>query len=238
LFAPIADLLGDRDLVLAPTGDLHALPWPLLGQCRGRPLSVVPSGSMWWRAAARPVPPGAPVLVSGPAPEYAGAEVAAIAARLPGATLLDGAGAGVSTALSMMDGAATGHIACHGEFRADNPLFSHLRLVDGPLTVYDLSALRQPPGLLVLSACDAGLSAVHPGDELLGLSAALLGLGTRAVVASLGPVDDEATRDLMVDFHVRVAAGAVPSIALARAQTAVTGEAWLSAASFVCLGAA
>jgi CHAT domain-containing protein len=110
-------------------------------------------------------------------------------------------------------------------------------MVDGPMTVYDLSALSRPPGLLVLSACDSGLSAVHPGDELQGLCAALLGLGSSAVVASLGPVDDLATRDLMVDFHDRLRAGHSPSEALAAAQARLAPEYATTGGSFVCLGA-
>jgi CHAT domain-containing protein len=129
------------------------------------------------------------------------------------------------------------HIATHGEFRADNPLFSYLQLVDGPLTVYDLSALRRPPPLLVLSACDTGLSAVHPGDELQGLSAALLGLGTRSVVASLGPVDDGATRKLMLDFHKRLQTGVGAATALAAAQSALDPAYHTTGSSFICLGA-
>ena len=34
------------------------------------------------------------------------------------------------------------HLACHGSFRTDNPLFSTLSLADGPLTVYDLERAR------------------------------------------------------------------------------------------------
>ena len=54
------------------------------------------------------------------------------------------------------------------------------RVADGPLTVYDLEAMARPPGWIVLSVCDTGCSEVHPGDELMGTSAALLSLGTRA----------------------------------------------------------
>jgi tetratricopeptide (TPR) repeat protein len=237
LLAPLADLLGDRALVLAPTGALHALPWPMLVACRDRSLSVVPSSALWWQAATRPPRDGAVVLVAGPAPEYAAAEVAAIQARLGEATVLSGSRARVAPVLSTLDGAGIAHIASHGIFRADNPLFSHLRMVDGPMTVYDLSALSRPPGLLVLSACDSGLSAVHPGDELQGLCAALLGLGSSAVVASLGPVDDLATRDLMVDFHDRLRAGHSPSEALAAAQARLAPEYATTGGSFVCLGA-
>ena len=237
LLEPIADLIGDRSLVLVPTGALHALAWPMLDLCRERPVTVAPSSWLWWRASQQPEATGAVVLVAGPAPEQAATEVAAIGERVRGATALSGGRARVSDVLTALDGAASAHIASHGVFRADNPLFSHLQLIDGPMTVYDLSALRQAPNLLVLSACDSGLSMVHPGDELQGLSAALLGLGTRVVVASLGPVDDVATRRMMVDFHGRMLSGSAPSEALALAQSALDPEYATTGGSFICMGA-
>lgn len=237
LLVPVADLIGARPLVLAPTGALHALAWPMLELCRGRSVSVVPSSWLWWRAARQPDAAGGVVLVAGPAPEQAAAEVIAIGARIAGARVLSGRRANVAGVLAALDGAASAHIASHGVFRADNPQFSHLQLVDGPMTVYDLSALRQAPNLLVLSACDGGLSAVHPGDELQGLSAALLGLGTRVVVASLGPVDDGATRRLMVDFHERMGTGLGAATALAAAQEAFDPNYDTTAGNFVCMGA-
>jgi CHAT domain-containing protein len=194
-------------------------------------------------------PGAATVLVGGQAPAEAVAEVRAIAEVLAAgkvlaagephrdATVLTGSRAGVAAVLAAVDGTGCAHLATHGSFRADNPLFSHLRLADGPLTVYDLSGLGRPPALLILSACDSGLSAVHPGDELQGLSAAMLGLGTRAVVASLGPVRDEATRALMVDLHRHLSRGAAPAAALAAAQAALDPSDASTAGSFVCLGA-
>jgi CHAT domain-containing protein len=56
-------------------------------------------------------------------------------------------------------------------------------------------------------------------------------------VASTGPVDDEATRTLMTDFHKRLAAGAGAAAALAAAQLAADPAHWCSTAAFVCFGA-
>lgn len=237
LLGGIAGLLADRELVLAPTGALHALPWAMLASCRARPVSVSPSSWQWFRARQRPAPDGPVVLISGPGPAHAATEVAALHRQMPGAQALTGTAATVASALGALGGARWGHLACHGTFRADNPLFSHLSLADGPMTVADLSALRRPPGLLVLSSCDAGLSAVHPGDELQGLAVSLLGLGTRTVIASLGPVDDETTAGLIADLYARLRAGSPPAAALAAAQAAAAPEHAVSAANFVCLGA-
>jgi len=140
----------------------------------------------------------------------------------------------VPPVLTALDGADIAHIAAHGIFRADNPMFSHLSLADGPLTVYDLLPVRHPPRLMVLSACEAGRSAVFDGNELMGLAAAVLGLGTRTLIASVCPVDDEAASGLMVDLYRRLQAGAGPAEALAAARAATDSAA---TAGFVCFGA-
>src|SRR5262249_10944157 len=92
----------------------------------------------------------------------------------------------VTSTLQALDGAALAHLACHGHFRSDSPLFSSLELADGPLNVYDLQNLRRPPGIVVLSACDLALSRLHPGDELLGVAARPAGPGPARVAPGVG----------------------------------------------------
>lgn len=254
LLDPVVDLIGDGSLVLVPTGALHAMPWAMLPRLRGRSMTVAPSAAIWWRVAAQPPLDGPTVLVGAPSAAQAAAEVEQIAAdhranyranhgashragRRPAPTVLAGERARVATALAALDGAAIGHIASHGEFRVDNPLFSFLMLADGPLTVYDLSALRRPPALLVLSGCETGLAEVHPGDELMGLVSALLNMGTATVVASTGAVDDGATRLLMRDLYAHLADGHPPATALALAQSRADPAQRASTDSFVCFGA-
>jgi CHAT domain-containing protein len=133
-----------------------------------------------------------------------------------------------------LEGASVAHVAAHARFRADNGLWSSIELADGPLTVYELEQLRAPPGLVVLSACQSGLSTVRPGDEVMGFVTALLGLGARTVVASLAPVDDRASHDLMVAFHQRLHDGDRPAAALTAARALSPGAAGLAQ---VCFGA-
>jgi CHAT domain-containing protein len=132
------------------------------------------------------------------------------------------------------------HVAAHGAFRADSPLFSSLRAVDGPLTVYDLEHLRRVPSTVVLSACDAATAAALAGDELLGTSAALLGLGVASIVAAVGLVPDAATGRFMVALHGALAAGVAvaDALALARSQAMVSDDPGdrAAAALFLCLG--
>src|SRR5205085_3662887 len=161
---------------------------------------------------------GGVVLVAGPDVPHAPDELDALARLYPSARRIDAADAAAATVLAAIDGARLAHVAAHGNFRADNPLFSSLRVADGPVTVYDFEALRRAPATLVLSACESGLSDVRPGDELMGLASVLLALGTNVLVASIIPVPDEATRALMCVFHERLAAGEPAAQALAAAQ--------------------
>ena len=109
--------------------------------------------------------------------------------------------------LSALDGAWLAHIAAHGRFRADSPLFSSLRMHDGPLTVYDFEQLHRAPYRLVLSSCDSGVLAPAGAEELLGLVSSLLPLGTAGIIASMVPLNDHAVVPLMVDLHRHLRGG-------------------------------
>ncbi|MDP9795142.1 tetratricopeptide (TPR) repeat protein [Catenuloplanes nepalensis] len=242
LFGPIRDRLAPGPLVLVPAGALHATPWALLATCHGRPVTVAPSASIWLTAATSSRSTATRrVLVAGPGLPHAEHEVHRLAELLTPDTLLTGRSATAEAVLRAMDGAALLHIAAHGRFRADNPMFSALRLADGPLTVYDLERLARPPATVILSACDSGLSAVHPGEELMGLAAALLRRGTRAVLGSVLPVADRPSLDLMLGLHRRLPATPLAT-ALAAAQTAAMpsdlDDRAATAAAFTCFGAA
>ncbi|HZV27179.1 MAG TPA: CHAT domain-containing tetratricopeptide repeat protein [Acidothermaceae bacterium] len=237
LMRPVLDVIGDREVVLVPTGQLHALPWPTLPSLRGRPVSVAPSATTWLAAMRANSPTRARarrrvVLVAGPNLEHAEPEVAALAKLYDAPQILTGADATADVVRQAIDGAELVHIAAHGRFRADNPQFSAIELADGPLTVYDLERMRRGPRRLVLSACDSGLSAVHAGDELMGLVGAVFSLGTSTLIASVVPVADDLTEALMVELHDELCAGATPAHALATAQTRVQVD------GFVCFGAA
>jgi hypothetical protein len=232
LVKPLTDAVGDTPLVIVPTGALHALPWAALPSLRGRPLVVAPSLALWSDLARRRRSQRRKTaLVAGPRLRYAAREVRELGALRPGATVLHGRAATAEATLRALDGAALAHLACHGHFRADSPLFSSLELADGPLNVYELQQLAHAPELVVLSACDLALSALHPGDELLGFAAALLGMGTRTIVASVVPVPDAAARRLMLAFHRELLAGVRPAAALAHVQAGA------KTAGFICLGA-
>lgn len=241
LFGPVRGRLGDRPLVVVPAGALHGVAWAGLPSCAGRPVTVAPSAAVWLRATGRATPAGGAVLAAGPRLPDGETEVRRIGRLLPAARLLTGRQATVDAVTSALDGAELAHIAAHGRFRADNPLFSTVELADGPLTAYELERLPRPPGCVVLSACDSGLSGVRPGEEVLGFTAVLLALGTRSLIAAVLPVPADLTTALMLDLHRRMRAGVAPAPALAGAQhdlaTRDGGRAHATAAAFACFGA-
>ena len=242
LLAPAVTDIVDRPLVIVPTGPLHVLPWSVLPSNRGRAVTVAPSACVWHRAvtAADDGRPQSIVLAAGPRLAHAEAEVKALARRYRGARVFTSRRATCEALGAALDGATLAHLAAHGRFRSDNPLFSCVEVADGALTVYDLERLDRAPLVVVLSACDSGVSAVRPGDELMGLTAAVLTLGARTLVASVVPVPDAATRPLMLSLHAGLRAGLTPATALARAQarSADAGPgAAAAAAAFVCFGA-
>jgi CHAT domain-containing protein len=110
------------------------------------------------------------------------------------------------------------HLATHGDFRPDNPIFSGLALADGWLTTLDIFNLRLRASLVTLSACQTGRSVIGGGDELLGLMRAFLSAGAASLVLSLWAVEDTSTAKLMEHFYMNLAAGQSKRAALQLAQ--------------------
>ena len=101
------------------------------------------------------------------------------------------------------------------------------------MSVYELERLSRAPRTVVVAACDAAVSDVRLGDELLGTAAALFGLGVQSVIAPVMPVPDGITTPFMVSLHRHLRAGRTPSEALARA---CAGPDQAVAMAFVCIG--
>ena len=112
------------------------------------------------------------------------------------------------------------HLATHGFFRADAPLFSVLHLADGGLTAGDLEEWNLPyVRLVTLSACETGVS-LSRGSDLLGLARGFFRAGARQLVVSLWAVDDVSTPGLMACFYGALQAGKKAASALQEAQVA------------------
>ncbi|WP_431039515.1 CHAT domain-containing protein [Streptomyces sp. P9-1] len=241
LLGPAAAHLGDGPVVIVPPGRLHRVPWALLPSLRERVVSVSPSASSWLRAReTRPPRGGRQVLVRGPGLATGGAEVTRLADRYRGATVLEHRDATVPRVLTELDGAGLAHIAAHGTFRTDGPLFSALRMADGPLIVHDFERLGRSPYRIILSCCDTARFATVGADELLGLVTALLPLGTAGVVACSAPVNDAAVVPLMLALHEGLAKGLPLPEALRDARSAMPDDALHRATgwAFTAFGAA
>lgn len=229
---PLAAELGDRPLVVVPVGPLHTLPWAALPGLRERPVNVASGATAWLRARwSRGPRPAAPPLVSaaaGPALAHAQAEVAHVLACHPRGREMPGRIAPVLEALRTAD---VVHLAAHGMFHARSPLVSGITLEDGSLMAYDLLEVTHSARLVVLSACNSGMSRTPMEGTPLGLPGTFLAKGVSCVIAGMVPVGDETAKAMMSAFHELLAAGQPPDAALACA-AAKTGE-----YGFSCFGA-
>jgi tetratricopeptide (TPR) repeat protein len=232
--------LGDGPVVVIPPARFRAVPWTLMPSLRDRVVTVAPSASAWLRARRmRPPSPRRVVLVTGPGLATKGAEIEPLVSRYPGATLLGHGNATAGQVLTALDGAWLAHIAAHGTFRADNPMFSSILLDDGPLIVHDFERLGRAPYHLVLAGCDSGVAAAVGADELLGLVSSLMPLGAAGIAASVVPVNDIAVVPVMAALHEALQRGATLPEALLAARRAAGGDplAEATAHSFLALGA-
>jgi hypothetical protein len=239
LLGDAARVLGDGPVVISPTARLHAAPWAMLPALADVPVTIAPSAALWLQARARTSGDGARVLVAGPGLESGGAEIDVLARRHPDAVLLRAEAATVERTLAALDGAAVAHIAAHGRFRDDSPMFSSLDLDDGPLTVHDFERLDRAPYRMVLSACESGVMAPIGAGEMLGLVAAMLSMGSAGVVSSVARVNDQATADMMLDVHGAMDDGEALGSVLLRARRGARGDRVheATAAAFLALGA-
>ncbi len=241
LIGPAIRHLGDGPVIIVPPARLHTIPWALLPALRDRVFSVAPSAGAWMRARSAPVPGRRNItLARGPGLASNGAEIPLVAQMYDDVTVLGGDEATTEKVLYALDGAGLAHIAAHGIFRADSPLFSSLHMHDGPLTVYDFEQLRRAPYRLVLSSCDSGVLAPAGANELLGLVSSLLPLGTAGIAAAVVSMNDQAAVRLMVELHRHLRAGQSLAEAVCGVRRGLAGDPiqHATAMSLVALGAA
>jgi CHAT domain-containing protein len=212
--------------VIVPHRGLYYLPFQALHDGKSylierREVSFAPSAVVLQQCLARPEPQFRTALLIGVADE-----------RIPGVHKeLDALNQVFREINQYSDKAATTeafranaahadviHLACHAHFRSDNPLFSALRLSDGWFTARDAYGLKLNCGLVTLSACETGMNAVAPGDELMGVARGFFSAGSPTVLMSLWTIDDEATTELMASFYSELAATKSPATALRTAQ--------------------
>jgi tetratricopeptide (TPR) repeat protein len=216
LLAPLR--LEGSPVVVSCSRNLALAPWSMLPSRRGVPVVVTPSATAWLRIGprGRPARPRV-VAVAGPGLHRAVEEAERVRSSWPGAELLTGPEATTEEVRKALATADVVHVAGHGTHQQESPLFSSLRLVDGPLYAYELDADGGSAPCVVLSACEAGLATVRPGDEGLGLTNVLLHLGSRSVLAAVARVRDDVAAHVMGQVHAAMSAGTHSAQALADA---------------------
>ena len=117
------------------------------------------------------------------------------------------------------------HLAVHGIYEREAPLFSRLQLAagnghDGFLHVHEIwdRLVLKEARLVVLSACETASGEPTRGDDIVGLTQAFLVAGSPTVVATLWPVDDPASARLMTSFYRYFQSGMEAGQALRAAQ--------------------
>jgi CHAT domain-containing protein len=209
LIEPIRQRLAGKHVVFVPHGPLHFLPFHALRNgeeylCDAYTVSYAPSATVFGLCQRKAVSERRNSLVLGIPDERAPlilSEVQSVAALLPQTELFVGTQA---TAQVLRErGAETGllHVATHGIYRQDNPMFSGIKMGDGYLNLYDLYQMRLEAKLVTLSGCATGMNFVADGDELLGLQRGLFCAGATSLLLSLWDVHDRSTADLMQTFY-------------------------------------
>lgn len=226
LLRPIEQKLGKRQLVVVPHRALHYLPFQALHDgdsylIERREVSFAPSAVVLQQCLERPQRDFYTALLMGVADEQiprVDEELSALDHVFAGVKRFSNEAATTEVLRRESGGVDVLHLACHAQFRSDNPLFSAVQLGDGWFTARDAYGLRLNCGLVTLSACETGMNAVAPGDELLGLTRGFLSAGSASVLMSLWTVDDEATAELMTTFYGELARTKSPAKALRHAQ--------------------
>ena len=244
LLAPIEALLEEMDirdpneadapgkLIIVPHGLLHQVPFHALfdGErflLERFEISYAPSArvySLCQEQAPRRSGKALVMSVSDPLIPAVEEEARAVARYLPDARVLSDEQATSDALRSASTDCSIVHLACHGLFRADNPMFSSLKLHDGWLNAAEVMRLDLAGALVTLSACESGRNEVLAGDEPIGLTRAFLGVGASTLVVSLWLVQDEATALLMEKYYQRLRGNMGPAEALRAAQLAIMDE--------------
>lgn len=240
LFAPIEALLSRTKVIIIPHGLLHYAPFHALRKGENYlideyEISYAPSASVLklcraktQRQLATPSRPTAITMLAlgiaeSGTPSIA-EEIVALGEIFPDAIQLTGNRATHENLKRLAPQAQLLHLASHGYFRRDNPMFSFLKLADSHLHFYNLLDLELQAELVTLSACHTGVNAIFPGDELHGLMRGFLYAGTPSMVVSLWAVNDRSTTELMREMYLNLKAGHSKRAALRQAQLAVKDD--------------
>lgn len=229
LVGPLEEFIEGTDLIVVPHGPLHQVPFHALfdGErylIERFEVSYAPSARVYSLCRNRTPRAMESVLAMGVADERIPASVReahAVAECFPEAEVRVDERATVAELEAGAGRCGALHIACHGMFRSDNPMFSSLKLHDGWLNAADAMGLDLAGATVALSACETGRGHAVGGDEVLGLTRAFLGAGAATLLVSLWLVRDETTAGLMASWYEKLLGGESPATALRAAQLEV-----------------
>jgi tetratricopeptide (TPR) repeat protein len=243
LLGPMQSSIAGRDLLIVPNSVLHYLPFAALHDgerflAQGRAIRYLPSATLLGlmpeakNMVASAKDPVSKLLILGN-PDLGRPELDLPAAQAEAQDLQTMFAKNselfirrAATETLMKDRALEFthiHVASHGEFSADAPLQSRLKLApdatnDGFLSVSEIYGLRLNANLVMLSACETGLGSISTGDDVVGLTRGFIYAGAQNVVGSLWEVDDAATAELSRLMYTGMKKGLSVAKALAEAQ--------------------
>jgi CHAT domain-containing protein/tetratricopeptide (TPR) repeat protein len=237
LIEPVKSYLKTPHLAIVPHGELHYLPFAALtdGSCYlidDFAITYLPSASAWkFIQTKSDLATTNPLILGNPTSDqanlqplrFAENEARTVAGLYQTQPLLGR----YATETAVRDRTAQAsilHLAAHGHYNPDNPLFSTIYLApdgrnDGQLQVEEIYGLKLTnTNLVVLSACESQKGKLNAGDELVGLTRAFFFAGTPSVIASQWNVNDQVTQLLMEKFYSHWNAGMSKAQALQQAQ--------------------
>lgn len=126
------------------------------------------------------------------------------------------------------------HFSTHGYLSDDDPALSSIVLsqvnresgTDGFLTAAELAGVDINADLVVISACNSGVTGLNEGEGMKGLAYALTEAGARHSLLTLWPILDQRSTEFMIRFYQAYRAGASPAQALASTQRWALSEHW------------
>ena len=222
IFALAAPVIKTKRLIIVPHGALHYLPFAALTDGNEYlidrfSIRMLPSASVLSFINERANQEDRGALIFGNPklddPKYdlkfAQDEAIAIGKIIPKSNVLLRSEASKTNLQNLGSKYSIIHLAAHGLFDLEKPLNSALLLTadrnnDGLLKAGDLYSLSLSADLVTLSACETALGKVVTGDDVVGFTRGFLYAGTRSLISSLWQVDDEATRNLMVNFYTNL----------------------------------
>ncbi|HYR10818.1 MAG TPA: CHAT domain-containing protein, partial [Longimicrobium sp.] len=246
LMRPLAgEMAGASALAIVPDRELNQVPFAALRSSAGgrylvqdHEVRTVPSAAFFTAAAASGSGPhdgGAALVVGNPTldaraarqlpPLPGAAREAESVARLYGRhSLRTGASAGRAEVVEQLREHSIFHFAGHAVFNSEQPELSYLALApgagnEGTLHAWEIGRMRlSNVRAVILSACSTLGPRASRGGPTAGLAYSFLRAGAPATVSTLWDVTDDATTELLVEFHRRFSAGATASAALRQAQ--------------------